>query len=59
MSDVDGEPSGIAFQEHGSPDVQDVVNDAACESACYFNAKFICVVAEFDAEHCFCTVPNA
>jgi hypothetical protein len=51
LSDVDGEPPRVVFQEHGFPDIQDVVNDAACESAGDFNAKFVCVVAKFYVYH--------
>jgi hypothetical protein len=51
LRDIDGKPPGVTLPEHGFPHVQDVVNDAARESASDFNAKFICVVAKFDGYH--------
>jgi hypothetical protein len=51
LGDVDGEPPGIAFQKNGFPDIQDVVNNAACESTGDFNAKFVSVVAKFNVYH--------
>jgi hypothetical protein len=55
LSNVDGEPPGISFQEDGFPHVQDVVDDAACESARDFNAKFVRVVSKFYTYHGFYT----